>query len=43
MLVVTNTANYANVERLKVTNVQAGEPLVALTEPAASSVAATTV
>ncbi|WP_436677149.1 sucrose-specific PTS transporter subunit IIBC [Lactiplantibacillus plantarum] len=43
MLVVTNTANYANVERLKVTNVQAGEQLVALTEPAASSVAATTV
>jgi PTS system sucrose-specific IIC component len=43
MLVVTNTANYANVERLKVTNVQAGEPLVALTAPAASSVAATTV
>lgn len=43
MLVVTNTANYANVERLKVTNVQASEQLVALTEPAASSVAATTV
>ena len=43
MLVVTNTANYANVERLKVTSVQAGEQLVALTEPAASSVAATTV
>ena len=43
MLVVTNTANYANVERLKVTNVQAGEQLVALTEPTASSVAATTV
>lgn len=43
LLVVTNTANYANVERLKVTNVQAGEQLVALTEPAASSVAATTV
>lgn len=43
MLVVTNTANYANVERLKVTNVQAGEQLVALTAPAASSVAATTV
>ncbi|QYC98031.1 PTS beta-glucoside transporter subunit IIBCA [Lactiplantibacillus plantarum] len=43
MLVVTNTANYSNVERLKVTNVQAGEQLVALTEPAASSVAATTV
>ena len=43
MLIVTNTANYANVERLKVTNVQAGEQLVALTEPAASSVAATTV
>ncbi|MCG0750749.1 PTS beta-glucoside transporter subunit EIIBCA [Lactiplantibacillus plantarum] len=43
MLVVTNTTNYANVERLKVTNVQASEQLVALTEPAASSVAATTV
>lgn len=43
MLVVTNTANYANVERLKVTNVQAGEQLVALTAPAASSVVATTV
>ncbi|MGO3490510.1 MAG: sucrose-specific PTS transporter subunit IIBC [Lactiplantibacillus plantarum] len=43
MLVVTNMANYANVERLKVTNVQAGEQLVALTEPAASSVAATAI
>lgn len=43
MLVVTNTANYANVERLKVTNVQAGEQLVALTEPTASSVAATAI
>ncbi|MGA3422289.1 sucrose-specific PTS transporter subunit IIBC [Lactiplantibacillus plantarum] len=43
MPVVTNTANYANVERLKVTNVQAGEQLVALTEPTASSVAATAI
>jgi PTS system sucrose-specific IIC component len=40
MVVVTNTASYANVERLNATDVQAGEQLIALTEPAADATAA---
>lgn len=41
MLVVTNTNAYANVERLNVTSVQAGDQLVALTEPAMTAAAVT--
>jgi len=43
MLVVTNTNDYSNVERLKTTNVTTGDQIIALTEPAAttSGVAAT--
>jgi len=40
MLVITNTADYANVERLKAQQVQAGDQIVALTEPAETGVAA---
>ncbi|AVK64214.1 PTS beta-glucoside transporter subunit EIIBCA [Lactobacillus sp. CBA3606] len=40
MLVITNTPAYANVERLKVDQVTAGNQLVALTQPATSGVAA---
>lgn len=41
MLVITNTNDYASVERLKIENVQAGDKVVALTEPAADSSAVT--
>lgn len=41
MLVITNTADYANVERLKATNIKAGDKIVALTEPAADNSTAT--
>lgn len=40
MLVITNTADYANVERLKAQQVKAGDQIVALTEPAETGVAA---
>ena len=40
MLVITNTADYANVERLKAQQVTAGDQIVALTEPAQTGVAA---
>ncbi|AVK61643.1 PTS beta-glucoside transporter subunit EIIBCA [Lactobacillus sp. CBA3605] len=40
MLVITNTPAYANVERLKVDQVTAGNQLVALTQPATGGVAA---
>jgi len=40
MLVITNTADYANVERLKTQQVTAGDQIVALTEPAQTGVAA---
>lgn len=41
MLVITNTADYANVERLKATDIKAGDKIVALTEPAADNSTAT--
>jgi len=40
MLVITNTADYANVERLTAKQVTAGDQVVALTEPAQTGVAA---
>lgn len=40
MVVITNTNDYANVERLKTTEVKAGDKVVALTEPAATGTAA---
>lgn len=42
MVVVTNTANYASVDRIDVTQVQPGDHLIALTKPVQSTGVATT-